>query len=212
MRPVGATVGQPAGEREHLQDGHARFDGVAARALDLPGDEHRLRLRHVDGVAVLQRDVQRHVAGLQLVEVDAEDLRFAAASPFDPRVFGGARTIVTSRPAVGRDRAGLGERREQRHVAGELILTRLFDLPHDHDPLALVGFDRDADLRVLEDNRRRRVSSSAPASSSRSVSPRAVTRPISGNVNVPSCSIVYLRDRSVSPRTVTMTTSCGPST
>ena len=57
------------------------FDGVAAGRLDLAGDEDRLRLRDVDGVAVLQRDVQRHVAGLELIEVDADDLRFAPPAP-----------------------------------------------------------------------------------------------------------------------------------
>ena len=72
---VRAAIGQAAGQRDRLRDGHARLDDEGARIAHLAGDVEALRLRHEHRVAVLQVDVLPGLSELQVVEADADAVR-----------------------------------------------------------------------------------------------------------------------------------------
>ena len=99
---VGAAIGQPAGQRQHLQHRRARLrPRYAPGVFTWPADEHRLRLRDVDRVAVLQRDVQRRCCRACRSARSTRMISASASSPAWRSSRGAARTIIASRPAVG---------------------------------------------------------------------------------------------------------------
>ena len=97
----------------------------------------------------LQRHVQRHVAGLQLGQVDPDD----SGSDVRRRRLGvlpRRGTMIDFAAGDRSRRAGAGERGQQRHVAGQLVFARRAHFAHDQDALAAVVLDRDRHLRVLQ--------------------------------------------------------------
>src|SRR5215471_224197 len=64
----GSKFGKPASECYSLLDGGILFQTIPTRALDLACEVDEGRYRHIDHVAILQRNTLRHPARHQLLE------------------------------------------------------------------------------------------------------------------------------------------------
>ena len=140
--PVGAALGEAAGEDDRLRDGRARVEHVRSGILHEARDVEPLRDRHVDDVAVLQRDVTPRSPELQLAAVDRDRLG---------RLLARLRRVDDDHLVAGVDgrRSGQRQRLEQRdRGAGQRQFPGRADFAGDDHAAGLELIHLDADLRV----------------------------------------------------------------